>query len=188
MKVSRSGYYEWLNRPESHRDKENKKLTEMITEIFIQNRNIYGTRRIANILAKNGIFISRHRIGKLMVKAGLFCKTKKKFKVTTDSKHNKPISPNLLNREFDVTAPDTYWIGDITYIPTDKGWLYLATVIDLYSRQVVGWSMADNMRSKLVNDALTMALFQRKPKKGLIWHTDRGSQYASDSHRSILKA
>ena len=187
MKVSRSGYYEWLNRPISNRDKENKKLTEMITEIFIQNRNIYGTRRIAKILAKNGVFISRHRIGKLMVKAGLSCKTKRKFKVTTDSKHNKPVSPNLLNRQFHVTQPDTYWVGDITYIPTQKGWLYLATVIDLYSRQIVGWSMADHMRSKLVNDALTMALFQRKPKKGLIWHTDRGSQYASESHRSILK-
>lgn len=187
MGVSRSGYYEWLNRPISNRDKENKKLTQMITEIFIQNRNIYGTRRITKILAKNGVFISRHRIGKLMAKAGLSCKTKRKFKVTTDSKHNKPISSNLLNREFDVNAPDTYWVGDITYIPTKKGWLYLATVIDLYSRQVVGWSMADNMRSKLVNDALTMALFQRKPKKGLIWHTDRGSQYASDSHRNILK-
>jgi transposase InsO family protein len=187
MSVSRSGYYEWLNRPISNRDKENKKLTKMITEIFIQNRNIYGTRRIVKILAKDGIFISRHRIGKLMAKAGLSCKTKKKFKVTTDSKHNKPVSPNLLNRQFDVTQPDTHWVGDITYIPTKKGWLYLATVIDLYSRQIVGWSMADHMRSKLVNDAMTMALFQRKPEKGLIWHTDRGSQYASESHRSIIK-
>ena len=187
MSVSRSGYYEWLNRPISNRDKENKKLTKMITEIFIQNRNIYGTRRIVKILAKDGIFISRHRIGRLMAKAGLSCKTKKKFKVTTDSKHNKPVSPNLLNRQFDVTQTDTHWVGDITYIPTKKGWLYLATVIDLYSRQIVGWSMADHMRSKLVNDAMTMALFQRKPEKGLIWHTDRGSQYASESHRSIIK-
>lgn len=187
MKVSRSGYYDWLNRPQSNRDKENKKLTQMIKEIFIKNRNIYGTRRIVRILANDGIFISRHRIGKLMAKANLKCKTKKKFKVTTDSKHNKPISPNLLNRQFNVTRPDTYWVGDITYIPTKKGWLYLATVIDLYSRQVIGWSMADHMRAKLVNNALTMALFKRKPKKGLIWHTDQGSQYASDSHRSILK-
>ena len=187
MKVSRSGYYDWFNRPESNRDKENKKLTQMIKEIFIQNRNIYGTRRISKILVSNGIFISRNRIGKLMTKAGLQCKTKKKFKVTTDSKHNKPISPNLLNRQFNETQPDTYWVGDITYIPTKKGWLYLATVIDLYSRQIVGWSMADHMRSKLVNDALTMAIWKRKPKKGLIWHTDQGSQYASDSHRSILK-
>ncbi len=187
MKVSRSGYYNWLNRPISNRDKENKELTEMIIEIFLQNRNVYGTRRIAKILTQKSVFISRNRIGKLMANANLSCKTKRKFKVTTDSKHDKPISPNLLNREFNVTQPDKYWVGDITYIPTKKGWLYLATVIDLYSRQIVGWSMADNMRSKLVNDALTMALFQRKPKKGLIWHTDRGSQYASQSHRSILK-
>ena len=187
MSVSRSGYYEWLGRPESSRDKENRKLTAMIKEIFIQNRNVYGTRRIAKILEENDVFISRRRIGKLMMSAGLSCKTKRKFKITTNSKHNKPISPNLLNRQFNVTQPDTYWVGDITYIPTQTGWLYLATVIDLYSRQVVGWSMADNMKSKLVNDALTMALFQRKPKKGLIWHTDRGSQYASESHRSIIK-
>ena len=187
MKVSRGGYYEWLNRPMSNRDIENKKLTAMITEIFIQNRHIYGTRRIANKLAKNNVVISRHRIGRLMAIANLSCKTKRKFKITTNSKHNKAISPNLLKRRFDVVRPDTYWVGDITYIPTDNGWLYLATVIYLYSRQVIGWSMADNMRSKLVNDALTMAIWKRKPRKGLVWHTDRGSQYASDSHRAILK-
>ena len=123
----------------------------------------------------------------LASESDLSCKTKRKFKVTTDSKHNRPISPNLLNRNFDVIYPNKYWVGDITYIPTSEGCLYLATVIDLYSRQIIGWSMADNMRSKLVNDALTMALFQRKPKKGLIWHSDRGSQYASESHRNILK-
>jgi transposase InsO family protein len=122
-----------------------------------------------------------------MASAGLFCKTKRKFKVTTDSKHNKPIAPNLLARKFDVSAPDKYWASDITYIPTKTGWLYLATVIDLYSRQVIGWSMADNMKAKLINDALTMAIWKRKPKKGLVWHSDRGSQYASDSHRAILK-
>jgi putative transposase len=187
MKVSRSGYYEWLNRPISDRSKENKELTKMIKEIFIQNRNIYGTRRIAKKLAENSIFVSRRRIGKLMAVAGLFCKTKRKFRVTTDSKHNKPISPNLLNRQFDVIRPDTHWVGDITYIPTKKGWLYLATVIDLYSRQIIGWSMSGSMKAKLVNDALTMALWKRKPRKGLIWHSDRGSQYASESHRSILK-
>jgi putative transposase len=122
-----------------------------------------------------------------MASAGLYCKTKRKFKVTTDSKHNKPIAPNLLARKFDVSAPDKYWVGDITYIRTGSGWLYLATVIDLYSRQIIGWSMADNMKAQLINDALTMAIWKRKPKKGLIWHSDRGSQYASDSHRAILK-
>ncbi len=188
MKVSRSGYYDWLDRPKSNRSLENKELTKVIREIFTKSRNIYGTRRIADQLAKRDIFISRNRIVKLMALAGLSCKTKRKFKVTTDSKHNKLISPNLLNREFRVIRPDTYWVGDITYISTKNGWLYLATVIDLYSRQIIGWSMSNNMKAKLVNDALTMAIWKRKPKRGgLIWHTDQGSQYASESHRSILK-
>ncbi len=188
MRVSRSGYYDWLNRPESNRVKENKELTKVIKEIFIQNRKIYGTRRISDQLVKRNITVSRYRIGKLMALEGLSCKTKRKFKATTDSRHNKPISPNLLNRQFSVIRPDTYWVGDITYIPTNAGWLYLATVIDLYSRQVVGWSMDSSMKAKLVNDALTMAIWKRKPKRGgLIWHTDQGSQYASESHRSILK-
>ena len=138
MKVSRSGYYDWLDRPKSSRSLENNELTKVIREVFTKSRNIYGTRRIADQLAKRGIFISRNRIVKLMALAGLSCKTKRKFKVTTDSKHNKPISPNLLNREFNVIKADTYWVGDITYIPTKNGWLYLATVIDLYSRQIIG--------------------------------------------------
>jgi transposase InsO family protein len=187
MKVSSRGYYNWLTRLPSDREIENQQLTKSIREVFIQNRNVYGVRRIAKVLAKNDILISRKRIGKLMKSAGLFCKTKRRFKVTTDSRHNKPIAPNLLARQFDVCVPDKYWVGDITYIPTNNGWLYLATVIDLYSRQIIGWSMADNMKAKLVNDALTMAIWKRKPKKGLIWHSDRGSQYASDSHRVILK-
>jgi transposase InsO family protein len=152
MKVSRIGYYEWLNHPISNRDKENKKLSDIIKEVFIQGRNCYGTRRIAKKLAQNDIIISKRRIGKLMISAGLYCKTKRRFKVTTDSKHNNPISPNLLERQFAVQNPDQYWVGDITYITTKKGLLYLATVIDLYSRQIIGWSMADNMKAKLVND------------------------------------
>ncbi len=122
-----------------------------------------------------------------MCKAGLACKTKKKFRVTTDSKHNKPIAPNLLKREFTVSEPDRYYVGDITYISTQEGWLFLAVVIDLFSRKVVGWSMNKRMKASLVNDALLMALWKRKPKEELIWHTDRGSQYASDSHTAILK-
>jgi transposase InsO family protein len=176
-----------LNRGLSDRDIENQRLTKSIREVFVSNRHIYGTRRIAKILALDNILISRKRIGKLMASADLFCKTKRKFKVTTDSKHNKPIAPNLLARKFDVDSPDKYWVGDITYIRTGSGWIYLATVIDLYSRQVIGWSMANNMKAKLINDALTMAIWKRKPQKGLIWHSDRGSQYASDSHRAILK-
>ena len=122
-----------------------------------------------------------------MRQADLRCKTKRKFKSTTDSKHNLPIAPNLLNRNFEIDQPNFCYVGDITYVATNEGWLYVATVIDLYSRKIVGWSMADNMKADLVNNALLMAIWQRKPRKGLIWHTDRGSQYASNSHLKIIR-
>ena len=121
-----------------------------------------------------------------MFEADLVVKTKRKFKATTYSQHDNPIASNLLDRQFNVAQPDEYYVGDITYIPTQEGWLYLATTIDLYSRKIVGWSMADNMRTSLVNDALLMALKGRNPPAGLVWHTDRGSQYASESHRQLL--
>jgi len=122
-----------------------------------------------------------------MQEAQLRCKTKLRFRATTNSKHTLPIAPNQLDRQFNVDKPDQTYVGDITYIHTQQGWLYLAVVIDLYSRQVVGWSMAEQMKTTLVNDALIMAIWKRKPAKGLRWHTDRGSQYASDSHRKLLK-
>lgn len=121
-----------------------------------------------------------------MKQNNLFCKTKRKFKVTTDSNHQLSIAPNVLQRNFVATQPNQKYVGDITYIWTAQGWMYLAVVIDLYSRKIVGWSMDKNMKAPLVNDALLMALWTRKPKKGLIWHTDQGSQYASDSHREII--
>ena len=187
LRVSRSSYYQWLNPSKTNREKENQELTNDIKQIFVESRGLYGTRRIRRRLAQLGKFVGRRRIARLMKAAQLYCKTKRKFKVTTNSKHNHPISPNLLQRQFNVSKPDQYWVGDITYIPTSKGWLYLATVIDLYSRQVVGWSMRNRMQSSLVNDALLMAIWKRKPAKGLIWHTDQGSQYASHSHRKLLK-
>jgi putative transposase len=121
-----------------------------------------------------------------MREANLACKSKCKFKATTNSRHDLPIAPNHLDRQFTVKQPNQVYVGDVTYIHTQEGWLYLAAVIDLFSRQVVGWSMAEHMRAKLVNDALLMAIWQRKPDKGLLWHTDRGSQYASESHRALL--
>jgi putative transposase len=186
MQVTRSSYYAWLNKPKTDNEKDNEVLIELIKDIFNKNRRNYGTRRIKKELAKKGWKVSRRRIGKLMKKSGLAVKTKKRFKATTDSKHNLPIAPNLLNRAFTVSEPNRYFVGDITYIATAEGWLYLAVVIDLFSRQVVGWSMDKRMKAKLVNDALLMALLKRKPEKGLVWHTDRGSQYASESHRKIL--
>ena len=187
MKVSRSHYYHWLKSPKTEREKENEQLIITIKVLFEKGRGSYGTRRLKNKFAEQGITVSRRRIGRLMVQAGLWCKTKKKFKVTTDSKHNKLIAPNLLARQFTVSQADRYYVGDITYIYTQEGWLYLAVVIDLFSRKIVGWSMANRMKVELVNDALLMAVWTRKPLKGLVWHTDRGSQYASDSHRAILK-
>lgn len=187
LEVSRSCYYEWLHEKPSTRDLENKKLSEHVKMIFNQSRHTYGTRRIKKSLAKLGLFVSRHRIKQLMKAQGLICKTKRKFKVTTDSKHHLPVAENLLNRQFSPEKANKIYAGDITYIPTQEGWLYLAVVIDLFSRQVVGWSMSSSMKAELVNDAMLMALWKRKPARGLVWHTDRGSQYASDSHRALLK-
>jgi transposase InsO family protein len=155
----------------------------------MQGRENYGTRRIKDkLIQRYGFIVSRRRIGHIMKNLGLVAKTKKRYKInTTNSNHNLPIAPNLLNRDFYASYPDEKYVGDITYIPTNEGWLYLATVIDLYSRKIVGWSMDDTMKVSLVNDALTMALIGRNPPKGLIWHTDRGSQYASYSHKDLLQ-
>ena len=187
MKVSRSSYYLWANASKTDREQENEVLIEMIKVIFQKGHKSYGTRRIKRKLAEQNKVVSRRRIGRLMNQAGLACKTNRKFKATTNSKHNKTIAPNLLKRQFTASQPDRYYVGDITYIATQEGWLYLAVVIDLYSRKIVGWSMESRMTATLVNDALLMALWTRKPTKGLVWHTDRGSQYASDSHRALLK-
>ncbi len=187
MRVSSSAYYAWAAASESKKAKRDKELTAVITTAFTQNRAVYGTRRLKQVLEKQGETVSRRSIGRLMQEAQLRCKTKRRFKVTTDSTHNLPVAPNQLDLQFNVNSPDQTYVGDITYIATDEGWLYLAVVIDLYSRQVVGWSMSDNMKTKLVNDALIMAIWKRKPKKGLLWHSDRGSQYASVDHRKLLK-
>lgn len=188
LSVSRSGYYNWKQALPSTRVLENKKIAALIKLIFKQNRETYGTRRIKKALAKEGLVVSRRRIGRIMKQENLSYKPKRKFKLTTDSKHNLPVAPNLLNREFSVDQPDKYYVGDITYIWTDEGWLYLAAVIDLFSRKVVGWSMNKRMKAQLVNDALLMSIWKRRPAAGLVSHTDRGSQYASNSHRALLKS
>ena len=185
LKVSRSCYYRWL----SIKKPENIELNNLIKNIFEISNSTYGTRRVKQQLLKEyGLIVSRRKIGKIMKKLGLVCKTKKRFKIrTTHSNHNFSIAPNRLNQNFYVIKPNQVYVGDITYIPTKQGWLYLAVVIDLFSRKIVGWSMDDTMKTSLVNDALIMAIQRRKPKPGLIWHTDRGSQYASDSHKQLLK-
>lgn len=187
LRVSRSAYYGWLNSSPSAKKLADEKLMKKIRMIFNKHKKRYGARRIKKELAKEDLIASRRRISRLMKIADLCCKAKRKFKVTTDSKHNLPISPNLLDRNFTADKPNQAYVGDITYIPTQEGWLYLAVVIDLFSRQVVGWSMKSHLRTALVNDALLMAIWKRKPARGLIWHSDRGSQYASKSHRDLLK-
>ena len=185
FKVSRSCYYRWL----SVSREEDEQLNKLIEEVFENSYKTYGTRRIKKSLKHlYGLILSRRRIGKIMHKLGLVCKNKKRFRVrTTDSNHNFMIAPNLLNQDFYAAYSDQKYVGDITYVPTKEGWLYLAVVIDLFSRRIVGWSMDETMKTSLVNDALFMAIKQRQPQKGLIWHTDRGSQYASDTHRDLLK-
>ena len=188
LEVSRSSYYAWAGSGTlTARALENQQLSKEIKMIFFNHKCRYGSRRIRSVLLRNGYKTSRRRVSKLMKYQDLFCKTKRKFKQTTDSTHNLPVAQNLLNRNFSPDRPNTAYVGDITYIPTREGWLYLAVVIDLFSRKVVGWSMNKEMKAHLANDALLMAIWRRKPGKGLISHTDRGGQYASKSHRNILK-
>lgn len=186
MGVSRSGYYDWQGRPPSNRTMKNQQLGVKVKDIFEQNRHVYGTRRIREELIKEGETVGRDRIKRLMNQQDLKCKTKKKFKVTTDSNHNYPVAPNLLNRQFDVQGPDQVYVGDITYIPTVEGWLYLAVFIDLFSRAVVGWSMSERIKADLTCGSLLMAIWKRKPPKGLMVHSDRGSQYASGKFQDVL--
>jgi len=188
FKVSRSCYYNWIQRGciVSRVDKEFNKL---IKNIFEQSRATYGTRRIKEVLKQQyGLISSRRKIQRSLSQLNLKVKMKRRFKViTTTSNHKLPISPNHVNRDFYSNTIDKIYVGDITYIPTKEGWLYLAVVIDIYSRKVVGWSMSHSLHTSLVNDALIMAIKRRIPSKGLIYHTDRGSQYASYEHKSILK-
>jgi transposase InsO family protein len=187
FEVNISSYYHWI-KSGCVIKKEDKQLNNLIEVIFIKGRKNYGTRRIQDKLKElYGLLVSRKRISYIMKSLGLRVNMKRRYKNTTDSNHSLPIAPNLLNRDFYASAPDTKYVGDITYISTGEGWLYLATVIDLYSRKIVGWSMDDTMKVSLINDALNMAIRHRKPPKGLLWHTDRGSQYASYSHKDLLQ-
>jgi len=186
LEVSRSGYYDWLNRKPSKRQLENEKLKLEITKIYWRHKGHYGSPRIYRELRKKGYKCNIKRVARLMSVLGLKAIRKKKYKRTTDSNHNLPIKDNLLGRNFNVTQPNKVWVSDITYIPTARGWLYLTVVIDLYSRKVVGWSMNRRMTKQLVIDALDMAIKNRDPDKGLIFHSDRGSQYASHKFQRKL--
>jgi putative transposase len=186
LEVSRSGYYEWLSRPRSAQAEAEQPWQDKVTRYFAQGRGTYGTRRLKHLLAQEGLQVSRRRIGRMLAQAGLCCKTRRTFKAPTAAGQAQTVAPNQLNREFTVQAPETIYVGDITYVPIGEGWRYLAVVLDLCSRAVVGWSMATHMRAELVNQAWSMAIGQRQPTAGLIMHTDRGSQYGADSYRQLL--
>jgi putative transposase len=187
MQISRSGYYDWRKRGKSTRQRNNERLLPIVKAAHKKSKATYGTRRIAIEIKAHGIPCGRTKAGTLMKLAGVAAKQKKKFKATTDSKHNLPIAPNLLNRQFRVKEPDKVYVSDITYIWTHEGWLYLAVVLDLFSRQVVGWSISNRMSKKLVMDALRMAIWRRRPAPGLMFHSDRGSQYCSNDFQKMLK-
>jgi putative transposase len=186
LSVSRSGYYRWKTREPSQRQKEDIRLKVAIKASHEQSRGTYGSPRIVDDLKEQGFDVSRRRVARLMAEEGITGTPKKPFKRTTDSKHSEAIADNTLDRNFNVDAPDTAWATDITYVRTWDGWMYLAVVVDLFSRRVIGWATATHMRTKLVMKALDMALGRRLPEPGLLHHSDRGSQYASRDYRKAL--
>src|SRR5208282_4255077 len=185
--VSRSNYYRYKKNPESQRQKADTKLLNSITKVHKMSRFTYGSPRITIELREQGDTCSKNRVARIMKENDIRAKTARKFKVTTNSKHNLPVSDNLLMQDFYVSAPDRVWVSDITYIRTQEGWVYLSIILDLYSRKIVGWSTSDRITKKVVTDALLKAIWNRKPSKGLIVHSDQGSQYASKEFRNIIK-
>lgn len=188
LKVSRSAFYAGRLRPKSKRAKRRQRLVDAIHVAHTQSRRLYGSPRVHAALVASGESCCVNTVALLMKKHGIKAKSKRKYKATTNSSHHLPVAANLLGRDFHRTKPNEAWVGDITYIPTREGWLYLAAVEDLYSRRVVGWAMSSRMTSDLVIDALNMAIQARQPKAGLIHHSDRGSQYASHAFAQMLKA
>jgi putative transposase len=189
FEVSRSGFYEWQARREACRQRAEAQsaFDALVKSLFFQSRQKYGAPRLANELRKLGKPANRKTVAASLRRQGLRAKAARKFKATTNSKHNLPVSPNLLNQDFTASKPNEKWVGDITYLWTDEGWMYLATVIDLFSRKVVGWAMSDRMTAELVCDALMMALWNRKMPKNVIFHSDRGSQYCSARFQGLIR-
>ena len=185
--VSRSGLYAWSRRGRSARDLADAELTDRVHAVHAESRSTYGSPRVHRGLRREGIQVGRKRVERIMKRDGLRGRIRRRFRRTTDSNHGLPVAPNTLNRQFNVDAPDRVWAGDITYIRTMNGWGYLAVILDLHSRLVVGWALADHMRTELVESALECALGQRVPSSDLLHHTDRGSQYASLSYRGRLE-
>ena len=188
LAVSPAGYYAWRARPESVRGAVNRALVAKIRVIHRESRETYGSPSIWDALLKQGHCVGEHRIARLMRQEGIRAKTVKKWRATTQSNHRLPVARNTLNRQFTVTQPNRVWAGDITYVWTTEGWLYLAVVLDLYSRLVIGWAMGHRLTVDLAERALIMALANRTPTAGLLHHSDRGSQYAATSYQRLLDA
>jgi putative transposase len=188
LEVSKSGYYRHLKRTPGRRSQENVFLLTKVKEIYSQGRKCYGSPRITASLRQQGYQVGRHRVARLMKENHIQAKTKRKRVNTTDSRHSRPVAENVLDRQFQTQSPNQVWSGDISYIETREGWLYLAIVLDLHSRKVVGWSMAESMETDLVLNAMTMAIQGRATTPGLLFHSDRGSQYASQAFQEHLKA
>jgi putative transposase len=186
LDVSSAGFYAWRDRPASEQEQRRVALLVEIAAVHAEVKQRYGSPRIHAELKAQGVDCCVNTVAKLMHDNDIRAKTARKFKNTTDSNHPLPVADNLLDRQFDAQAPNERWVGDITYIATREGWLYLAAVEDLYSRMVVGWSMGDTMTSRLVFDAMEMAVQRRLPDEGLLAHSDRGSQYASDHYQRLL--
>lgn len=186
LEVSRSGYYAWRKRPKSNRQKANEELLKQIKRKHKKSRGLYGVRRITKALHKSKIQCGKNRVHRLMKENNIHCIRPRKYKATTNSKHNYPIAENLLNQNFKVDEVNQVWTADITYIPTDEGWLYLAAVLDLGNREVIGWSMDSTMSKELVMNALELALKRTRSPRGVLHHSDRGTQYASHAYQALM--
>lgn len=186
MGVSRSGYYAWRKRRPSARELANRQLLAAIRAVYEANRQVYGYRRVYRALVAKQVACSRNRVARLMRQAGLRARRYRRYHVTTQSRHRRPVAPNLLARRFTAPAPNRKWVSDITYVRTFQGWLYLAVVLDLFSRHVVGWAMEPYLNDRLTLKALQMAFSRRRPPEGLLHHSDRGGQYASRDYRALL--
>ncbi len=187
MNVSRSGYYKWRDRPESERELQHKEWTAQAKEVFEESRQLYGSPKVTQKLHQQGVEISERTVTRIMNEQQWKSRTVKKYKATTNSKHNMPVQENILNQEFKASKPNEKWVTDITYIPTAEGWLYLASVMDLFSRMIVGWHMSDRMTKELVIRALQQAHGRQQPEGEVLHHSDRGSQYASHDYQKQLQ-
>jgi putative transposase len=183
--VSRSGFYDWRGRKPSKREREDERLKVAIRAAHTRTRETYGARRLQPELARDGFTAGRDRIARLRREMGIRCRQKRKFKATTNSAHTLPVEDNILGQVFEPTRPNEVWTGDLTYIPTDEGWLYLAGMKDVFTCEIVGYAMGERMTTDLVSQALFQAIQQKRPAAGLIHHTDRGSQYCAGAYRAL---